>query len=117
MTNREDYERNRAERKRLKQEYAAQYAWLTRLFARHDPVRLVAVGAPPDEYEPEVDTILPRLKALERAGEWTEAAILPVLHEEFVRWFSPGIAGPAEGYRALAQEIAGVALSGLTLPH
>jgi hypothetical protein len=48
----------------------------------HDPVYLIAIGAPEDEYDPEVRTILPRL------GEASDAeGVQRVLHEEFTRWF------------------------------
>ena len=47
-----------------------------------DPIRLRDVGAPTDEYSPEIATILPRL-----AGVQGFSDVIDVLHEEFVRWF------------------------------
>lgn len=52
------------------------------------------------EYEPEVETILPRL-----AGCADADAVQRVVHEEFVRWFDPVIAGPPERYAQIATRI------------
>ena len=53
-----------------------------------------------DEYEPEVETILPRLAACADVH-----AVQSVVHEEFVRWFDPVTAGPREGYERIARRI------------
>jgi hypothetical protein len=65
-----------------------------------DPIRLLDIGAPADEYSPEIGTILPRL-----AGVQGVRGVTNVLHEEFVRWFDQGIAGPSEAYEAPARRI------------
>src|ERR1700756_3469354 len=54
----------------------------------------------PDEYHPEVGTILPRLRSCQSAND-----VLQVTHEEFTRWFGADIAGPAESYRQIASDI------------
>jgi hypothetical protein len=53
-----------------------------------------------DEYEPEAGTILPRLKACKSPDD-----ALGVVHEEFVRWFGVGTAGPRGRYELIASEI------------
>ena len=67
---------------------------------RHDPIELISIGAPRDEYDPEVGTILPRLKEASSARD-----VQHVLHEEFTKWFSAEMAGPNESYAAAAQEL------------
>ncbi len=65
-----------------------------------DPIGLLAVGAPADEYRPEIGTILPRLSAAD-----SEDDVLVIVHEEFVRWFGASIAGPTTAYRTIASRI------------
>jgi hypothetical protein len=49
---------------------------------RHDPMGLIAIGCPDDEYEPEVGTILPRLS---RANGPADVEV--IIAEEFLDWF------------------------------
>ena len=65
-----------------------------------DPIGLLDIGAPADEYSPEIDTILPRLAGVQDVSDVTN-----VLHEEFVRWFDQRIAGPRDAYEAPAHRI------------
>ena len=55
-------------------------------------------GSNSDEYEPEVGTILPRLKQC-RSAQYVQE----VVYEECARWF--GIPGEQQKYRAPSQEI------------
>ena len=64
-----------------------------------DPVR-INYGVNPDEYDSEAITILMRLPEAR-----TEEDALVLIHEEFIRWFGPNIAGPRERYRESAVEI------------
>ena len=68
--------------------------------AAADPIRLLAVGAPDDEYDAEVSTIVPRVT---RARNLAEAH--RIVHEEFVRWFGLDIAGSFAAYEVPAQAI------------
>lgn len=65
-----------------------------------DPIGLLRIGTPSDEYEPEVGSIVPRV---------AKAADLPEVHriiyEEFGRWFGVDTAGPLSAYEAPAREI------------
>ena len=88
------------ERRRLKGEFGSLYGEVTALLFRHDPIGINS-EVNPDEYEPEVGTILPRL-----AGCTSPDDVLSVVHEEFVRWFNgEHTAGLRERYREIANEI------------
>lgn len=102
---REEFAALRRERERLKESYPAAHRWLRDLLARHDPLGLISVGAPNDEYEEQADTLLPRLLELRRSGEPEEGAVLRIVHEEFVKWYGAAAAGTAERYAASAIEI------------
>jgi hypothetical protein len=66
-----------------------------------DPIGLLAIGAPADEYEAEVGTIVPRL-----GTATSEADVRDILLEEFTRWFSADIAArKPERYDAPARAI------------
>jgi hypothetical protein len=89
----------RAERKRLKNQFASLYDKLAALFFRHDPIG-INFETNADEYEPEVGTILPRLDQCA-----SEADCLKVVHEEFCRWFDEETVGPISNYEAIAKEV------------
>jgi hypothetical protein len=91
--------------KRLQLEEPTLYAWLLALLSRYDPIGLSAMGAPDDEYAPEVGTILPRLQELERVGKCTEGAVRAVLHEEFVHWLGSSTARDEAYYSQIAREV------------
>ena len=74
---------------------------LTALLYHHDPLGLAAAGAPRDEYEPEVSTIIPRLKDANSVDD-----VRRIVHDEFLRWFGgEETAGPESAYSGVAQEI------------
>jgi hypothetical protein len=87
------------QRARLREQFGPLYASLLQILFTHDPVR-INYGANPDEYEPEVDTILPRLVDASSQDE-----VLDIIHEEFAAWFSAGIAGPKQRYEQVAFEV------------
>ncbi len=87
------------ERRRLKAEYRELYDQVAELLFRHDPEG-INYETNTDEYEPEVGTILPRLR-----GCHSEDDALRVVHEEFVRWFGADTAGRRERYAKIATEI------------
>jgi hypothetical protein len=89
----------REERRRLRAEYGELYGSTAALLYRHDPAG-INFEINPDEYEPEVGTILPRLRGCTCSDD-----VLRVVHEEFVRWFDTGTAGPPERYGEIASEI------------
>lgn len=87
------------DKKRLKAEYGALFDDIAALLFRADPIGLDFEDNL-DEYEPEARTILPRLKTCRSADE-----ALTVVHQEFVRWFDAGTAGPEDHYKHIASEI------------
>jgi hypothetical protein len=66
----------------------------------HDPINISSGNPNTDEYEPEVQTILPRLSNCHSSEEAQR-----VVHEEFVRRFGADTAGPQERYEQIASEL------------
>jgi hypothetical protein len=89
----------REDREKLRAEYGALFEELAAILFRHDPEG-INFETNTDEYESEVGTILPRLKACSSAVE-----VQRVVHEEFQRWFSPGATRPFEAFAGPAEEI------------
>jgi hypothetical protein len=87
------------ERRRLKAEYRELFDNIAALLFRHDPIG-INFETNADEYEPEVGTILPRLRSCHSADD-----VRRVVHQEFARWFDADIAGSEEHYRKIATEI------------
>ena len=65
-----------------------------------DPIGLLAMGSPADEYSSEIGTIVTRVSKASSPLE-----VRRIVHEEFVRWFDAGIAGPEDAYEALAAQV------------
>ena len=73
---------------------------LEQLLARHDPMGLIEIGLPDDEYRPEAQAILPRLREAS-----SPADLRGIVHEEFVRMFFAELAGKESDYEQIAQEL------------
>jgi hypothetical protein len=86
--------------KQKKREFGELRRAIASVLRRHDPVGLISMGAPDDEYDPEVGTILPRMR-----DATSELNMVRILHEEFVRWFGHDQAGTVTSYEAPAREI------------
>jgi hypothetical protein len=86
-------------RRRLRAEYGGLYDEIAALLFQHDPIG-INYDHNTDEYEVESETILPRLSGCQSADD-----VLQIVHQEFVRWFDPVIAGPQERYAEIASEI------------
>jgi hypothetical protein len=65
-----------------------------------DPIGLLAMGSPADEYSCEVGTIVPRVS---KASSLLE--VRRIVHEEFVRWFGTEMAGAEDWYEPLAAQV------------
>jgi hypothetical protein len=65
-----------------------------------NPIGLLALGCPADEYSAEVGTIVPRVS---KASDTAE--VRRIIHEEFVRWFDASMAGPETAYESLASRV------------
>lgn len=92
-------EGRRKRQKALKATHGRLYSEVSRLFREDDPIGLIRIGAPDDEYDVEVSTILPRLREAQSAAE-----VQKLVHEEFVRWFDPDTAGPITRYAEVAEK-------------
>lgn len=86
-----------ARRRRLRRKYRDLYDRLTRLLFEHDPMHVAALL---DEYEPEVERILPKLAACRSRAELTE-----LIHDVFREMFSPEMAGARDRYEPIARDI------------
>src|SRR5215510_15311929 len=84
----------------LKEKYRSAYLELSRLVEEADPVQLIAASAPTDEYGPEVASILSRLHETRSVED-----VQRMVHEVFVRWFGPDIAGQESDYTVLSKSI------------
>ena len=76
-----------SERESLKQKYGWLYESLTQLLAEYDPMGLVSIGAPYDEYDIEVDRILLRLPETT-----SPKALGQLIYETFVACFGSSFA-------------------------
>jgi hypothetical protein len=74
---------------------------LVELLYRHDPVGLAEIGAPGDEYWPEVESLLPRLKEAT-----SQEDLRRIVHSVFLQKFeAEETCGPESAYEAISQEI------------
>jgi hypothetical protein len=73
---------------------------VARAIAKADPIQLLALGAPGDEYDGEVGVIVSQLQAAR-----SEDDVCTIVHAEFVRRFGDEVAGPRERYSEPAREI------------
>lgn len=78
--------------KRIFLELAAIINW-------YDPIELLGFGCPESEYFSEIDAVFSGLE-----DESTEAEILDLVYNVFVRFFS-STAGPKRKYKRIAKEI------------
>ena len=88
-----------AKRLKVKKDYQELYSLVSEILFRHDPVG-INFETNDDEYEPEVDTILPRLKECDSVKD-----VLNAVHQEIIDWFDEDIAGDKENYIEIANEI------------
>ncbi len=84
----------------LKAEYKRLRAVLQEALNAADLMGLLDSGSPADEYDPEIGTILPRLRGASSVDE-----VRDVLVEEFAHWFGEAGAGSADWFVVPAQRI------------
>ncbi|HYU77429.1 MAG TPA: hypothetical protein VEK56_00505 [Vicinamibacterales bacterium] len=68
--------------------------------AAADPARFLALGAPGDEYEKEVEALVPRLLHARSRDQ-----VQVIIRDEFARRFGEDVAGPPERYLAASDSI------------
>lgn len=73
---------------------------IERILLEQDPIDIGFLTSRGDEYRPEAETITLRLSEAS-----SEAALLRIIHEEFVSWFSASIVGPISRYERIASAI------------
>ena len=95
-------ERVAEEQRWLRAQYGSMFDNIAALLFKHDPLG-INFEDNTDEYESEARTILPRLRQCHSVED-----ALRSVHEEFVRWFTPEVAGPQERYAQIASEIWGL---------
>ena len=61
--------------------------------AKADPINLLQLGAPGDEYDQEVSAILPKLRTAS-----SEEDVCKIIRGEFARRFGEDVAGPPQRY-------------------
>jgi hypothetical protein len=81
----------RPDRQRFSRAYLTLFEEVGSILDRYDPMAAISSGAPAGEYEPEVSTILPRLR--EAAGP---DDALRFVNEEFEKWFGQAASDSAE---------------------
>lgn len=79
------------QQRRLKQEYGWLYNSLIQILAKDDPMNLVRIGAPENEYQWEVDRILLRLNEANSPSELGD-----IIYEAFVSGFGMSFASQGE---------------------
>lgn len=69
---------------------------------RFDPIGLLSIGCPDDEYTPEIKRITQKLCATK---DLSLEIVQAILHETFVEYFDHKLAGSKAHYRGAAKEI------------
>lgn len=89
-----------AKENKLTENYQDLYSKIEEILFRHDPIGINLVENA-DEYDPEVSTILPRLKEAK-----SENDVLNIVCEEFGRWFGADLINKdSKLYKEAAKEI------------
>lgn len=86
-----------ARRRRLKRKYQKLYDDVAHVLYQHDPMHIAAAT---DEYEPEVERILPGLAGCTSADD-----VLKLVQRVFSEMFWPEAAEPRERHEAIAKDI------------
>ena len=78
-------------------EFGALFDEVAGILRDADPMAALAGGAPPDQYEPQVETILRLL----RQARCADDAVV-IVHESFVRWYDTASLGTRESFANVA---------------
>ena len=87
------------EKDSVKKVFGDKFLELRAIINKHDPIGLIAIPAPEDEYDSEVKTIIVQLDS-----NMTKDQIHDLVYNEFFRWLDDS-AGKKEQYADLAQDI------------
>lgn len=86
-----------------KQEQTRLHAAVREILNKEDPIGLIAMGAPADEYEPEISTILAKVGSCKSVR-----SLQTMIHAVFAEWFDAKTAGPCGRYRSIAEQVFGL---------
>ena len=89
----------RKRREAVRRQYTDLFDEIEAILFRHDPIG-INFEVNPDEYEPEVGTIL--LRAINATSV---EETFRIVHEEFIRWFGSDIAGGPDRYTRIADDV------------
>ena len=67
---------------------------------KYDPIGLLKIDCPVDEYDPEIQQIVPKISELNSVDK-----LQKVVYKIFVDMFDESIAGSKENYRQLSEEL------------
>jgi len=72
----------------------------SKIVNKYDPIHLISIGCPKDEYDGEVRRILEGMENVSNIEELHD-----LVYGIFVKMFDESIAGPKENYQKLASEL------------
>jgi hypothetical protein len=82
-------------------QFKSRFFELEEIINKHDPVMLIALGCPRNEYDPEVKTIIVQLDSINTVGD-----IQDLVYKEFHRWFGDmPVIDKKESFQELAEDI------------
>ena len=84
----------------LKNRYERLFCWVRTAVNKHDPIKLLARGAPADEYDAEVRAIVAGLGKCHNIDQ-----LIPLLRRVFQENFESSAPVNEAAYRALAEDI------------
>lgn len=73
---------------------------IRKILNKHDPMGLIRMGAPEDEYNPEVEEIMDVARKSHDVDEFID-----YVHEIFINWFTETDAGPRDRYISLSKDL------------
>ena len=88
------------DKKNYKKNYKNFLANLRDVFNQHDPIRLIAIGAPEDEYDLERGVIAAKLTHCGNVDD-----VHTMVYKVFCEYFDAATAGSREAYRPLAEHL------------
>ncbi len=84
----------------IKYEYTPEFLGLRNIINKIDPIGLISLHCPDDEYDPEVNEILkiiPDSRSVQQLAD--------MIHSVFIKWFDPQLAKNYEDYHRIAELI------------
>jgi hypothetical protein len=85
------FSKEQEQQRKLKKEYGQLYEAFIQILAKDDPMNLVRIGAPDNEYQWEVDRILLRLNEAKSPSKLGD-----IIYEAFVQGFGKSFASQGE---------------------